>query len=141
MTTSSGEEFGFRFDHRYRMAARLFGVTDRRAKVLVTDRVIIACFGPWTVQTPLTNIRAATITGPFHVLRTIGPARWSLSDHGLTFATNGETGVCMEFSEPVTGLDPLRVFHHPNLTVTVADPPGLVKVLARSVRPPKGGGG
>jgi len=38
--------------------------------------------------------------------------------------------VCLEFHEPVTGIDPLGLIRHPGLTVTVADPEGLAAALA-----------
>lgn len=131
MSATSGEEFRFRFDSRYTLAARFFGITNRRAVVRVTDQHFTARFGPWLARTPLANVRAVSVTGPYHFVKTAGPARLSLADHGLTFATNGDSGVCLEFIEPITGLDPFGVLHHPNLTVTVTDTGRLVELLAQ----------
>jgi hypothetical protein len=39
--------------------------------------------------------------------------------------------VLISFRTPVTGLDPLGVLHHPELTVTVADVDGLAELLAQ----------
>ena len=136
MSATIVEDFRFRFGPRYRRAARLFGITDRRSLVRVTDQHFTARFGPWSVQTPLSNVRTVSVTGPYHFLKTAGPAHLSLADRGLTFATNGDRGVCLEFVEPVTGLDPLGVLRHPNLTVTVADTRGLAELLLQRTGPP-----
>lgn len=128
---TAGAEFRFRFDSRYALAARLFGITDRRAVVQVTNQHLIARFGPWLARTPLGNVRAVSETGPYRFVKTAGPAHLSLADHGLTFATNGDSGVCLEFTEPITGLEPFGVLHHPNLTVTVADTGRLADLLAQ----------
>ena len=130
MSAIREREFRFRFDPRYAVAARLFGVTDRRSLVRVTEEEFSARFGPWSVQTPLLNVRSVSVTGPYRFLKTAGPAHLSLADRGLTFATNGDRGVCLEFVEPIAGIDPFGAIHHPNLTVTVADAPGLADLLA-----------
>lgn len=130
MSVAGKREFRFRFDPRYAVAARLFGVTDRRSLVRVTEADFSARFGPWAVRTPLANVRSVSVTGPYRFLKTAGPAHLSLADRGLTFATNGDRGVCLEFVEPITGIDPFGVLHHPNLTVTVADTAGLADLLA-----------
>lgn len=133
MSASTEKEFRFNFDARYRAAARLFGITDRRAVVRVFDRDFTARFGPWTAYTPLANISAVSVTGPYRFLKTAGPAHLSLSDRGLTFATNGDRGVCLEFARAISGLEPFRVIRHPNLTVTVADTEGLMELLVREM--------
>ena len=75
------------------------------------------------------RIPKAEITGPYSLLKTIGPARLSVSDRGLTFATNSRRGVCLRFVRPVPGIDPLGKIKHPNLTVTVWDCAGLLAAL------------
>lgn len=60
-------------------------------------------------------------------LKTAGPAHLSLADKGLTFATNGDHGVCPIMRQAVPGIDPFGLLRHPNLTVTVADCDGLVE--------------
>lgn len=92
---------------------------------------LLARFGPWVVRTPLTNVVDATVSGPYATAKTIGPAHLSFSDQGLTFATNGDRGVCLSFEQPVAGMDPLGLLRHPGLTVTVADPEALVDALRR----------
>jgi hypothetical protein len=122
--------FGFEFDPRYRAAALPFGITPATAKVVVGDGEFRAQFGAWRVRTPLDNIVATTPTGPYSFIKTAGPARLSFTDRGLTFATNGERGLCIQFAEPVTGLDPTGRLKHPALTVTVSDISGLATALA-----------
>ena len=121
--------FDFRFDSRYRKAARPFGVTPERAWVAVGDGELEARFGPWHVRTPLGNVTGAEITGPYAFLKTAGPARLAITDRGLTFASNGERGVRIDFASPVPGIDPLGLIRHPELTVTVTDVDELVRVL------------
>jgi hypothetical protein len=129
MSATAAKEFRFRFDRRYQLAAWFFGITNQRALIRVMDQHLTARFGPWKVRTPLVNVRGVSLTGPYRFVKTAGPAHLSLADHGLTFATNGDRGVCLEFVEPITGLDPFGVLRHPNLTVTVIDIPGLVDIL------------
>lgn len=120
------ERIPFDFDPRYRVASRLFGVTPSTAYVELGEDTFLARFGPWRVETERSNIRGAGVSGPYSVLKTIGPAHLSASDRGLTFATNDEAGACIEFREPVTGIDPFGLIKHPGLTLTVVDPEALV---------------
>jgi hypothetical protein len=82
------------------------------------------------VRTPVANVAGTELTGPYRRVTTIGPAHLSLSDRGLTFATNPDAGVCLRFREPAAGIDPWGRIRHPGLTVTVADPAGLAALLA-----------
>lgn len=127
--------FEFRFDRPYRAACRLFGVTEDRAWVEVDaagDGRCTASFGRWRVETPLTNVACVEITGPYSLVKTIGPARLSLADKGITFATNRDRGVCLGFREPVaaTGVPRRLRLRHPGLTVTVDDVDGLHDLVA-----------
>ena len=76
------------------------------------------------VRTAPSNVRAVSLTGPYHWYRAIGP-RLSLADHGLTFGTTTTRGVCLQLRDPVPGIDPIGLIRHPNLTLTVADPAAL----------------
>lgn len=122
--------FEFRFTPAYRRLGLLFGVTARTAELLLDEVELQARFGPWTVVTELANIRDFTITGPYSLLKTAGPAHLSMADRGITMATNGDRGVCMSFTDPVAGIEPTGRLRHPNLTVTVADCEGLTQALA-----------
>jgi hypothetical protein len=130
MTTST---FSFRFSPSYRQLARLFGVRPSNAEVGVDGLLFQVRFGPWRVTTEIDNIERVETTGPFHFVKTAGPARLSFADRGLTFATNGDEGVCITFRRPIVGGEPTGRLRHPNLTLTVADTDGLIHAItARS---------
>jgi hypothetical protein len=121
--------FEFAFAPAYRPFARALRVTPETAWVEVGDQYFQARFGRWRVRTPVTNITDASITGPYAFWKTAGPARLAITDRGLTFATNGDRGVLILFENPVRGLDPLGIVHHPELTVTVAEVDALADLL------------
>jgi hypothetical protein len=123
------QRFEFAFEPSYRLIAATFGITPRSAHVDIGDGSFDARFGPWRLTTPLTNIKAVSITGPYHFIKTAGPARLAVTDRGLTFATNHRRGVLVLFHTAVPGLDPLGLIRHPELTVTVADVEGLKDAL------------
>lgn len=124
-----GETFQFRFSRPYAIAALPFGVTPSTTSLVVTVGRLRIRFGPWRLETPLTNIAHAEVSGPYSFVKTAGPAHLSFSDRGVTFATNGDRGTCIQLHEPVPALNPLGPPLHPNITVTVEDPERLVKVL------------
>ncbi len=122
--------FAFLFSQRYRRPARAFGVTPERSWVEVGAEQLSVRFGPWRVQTPVSNVSGTTVTGPYAFLKTAGPAHLALTDRGLTFATNGDRGVCLSFHSPVRGIEPFGLLCHPTLTLTVVDIDGLVSALS-----------
>lgn len=125
----SSVHFPFAFDPAFRLAALPFGIVPSRTGVDVDDERLTARFGSWVVSTPLSNVLAAEVTGPYHLAKVIGGPHLSFSDRGLTFATNARQGACIRFVRPVRGIDPLGRVVHPGLTVTVADPAPLVELL------------
>ncbi len=124
------EQFPLRYAGIAGVVAHAVAPDERRAYVEVTDTSFTARYGPWVVHTTLDNIAEVSISGPYHQLKIIGPPRLSMADRGLTFATNTERGVCIRFFRPVAGIEPSGRLRHPGLTVTVADPEGLVAALA-----------
>jgi hypothetical protein len=88
------------------------------------------------MTTPLSNVAEIAESGPYHVWKVIGPPRLSFADRGITFATNADRGVCIRFFEPVPGIEPSGRLLHPGVTVTVADPDGLVVALGSVGAPP-----
>lgn len=128
---TGASRFPFRFDPAYRRLARPFGVTPERAWVELRDGQFEARYGPWRVRTPVSNIAACEVTGPYSLLKTAGPARLAVTDRGLTFASNGDRGLRITFHSPVTGIDRSGRIHHPELTVTVLDVDGLMSALTR----------
>lgn len=127
-----GQEFPFAFAPSYRWPARVFGITPRTAWVRVTDDDLLARFGLWRLRTPRSNIAGCQLTGDFAYLKTAGPAHLSFKDRGVTFATNGDHALCVEFTEPVRAIDPTGRIRHPGATFTVADPAGLAAALGHS---------
>jgi len=125
--------FPFRFDPVHRLFALLFGTTPGRTGVEVTGGQLVARYGFWSLRTPLTNVAGTQVTGPYSSVRTIGPARMSAVDRGITFSSNRERGLCISFHEPVPALEPTGRLRHPALTVTVADVDGLAAALAERV--------
>ena len=128
-SADGGQTFRFRFDPRYRAAALPFGITEAATWVRVDPGGFEARFGPWAVRTPVANLAGTEVSGPYGFLRTAGSARLSLADRGLTFATNGDEGLCVRFHEPVRGIDLAGLLRHPGLTVTVADVEGLRQAI------------
>jgi hypothetical protein len=115
------ERFSFAFAPGYRLPALVLGVTPVTAYADVMPDRLDVRFGPWSLRTPLENVAGATISGGYSWLRSAGPPRLSLTDRGVTFATNGERGVCVRFHEPVKVLDPTgRLLRHPGATLTVS---------------------
>src|SRR3954453_23981284 len=122
--------FSFRFDPSYRAAALPFGVMPATASVTVDDGMLTVRFGLWRLRTPLTNVTGTEVTGPYSFVKTAGPAHLSFSDRGVTFATNGDRGLCIRFREPVPGIEPTGRLRHPGVTVMVDDIDGLSAALA-----------
>jgi hypothetical protein len=123
------ERFEFAFAPSYRLAGAVFGVRPQTAWVELNDSIFRARYGPWRVTTPLRNITAVAITGPYAYPKTAGPARLAITDRGLSFTPNGDRGVLISFAVPVRGLDPFGLLRHPELTVGVAEPERLAECL------------
>jgi hypothetical protein len=126
---TSPRRFEFDFDPAYERAARVFGIAPQNAWVEVGDDRLVAQYGRWRLQTDLANVASARITGPYRFIKTAGPPRLGITDLGLTFASNGWRGVLISFRRRVPGIEKLGILRHGELTVTVADPAGLVRVL------------
>jgi hypothetical protein len=130
----SGRRFDFAFAPAYRGPALLLGITPRTAYAVV-DPVgpgaeLRVRFGLWSMRTPLANVTGTSRTGGYRWLKTVGPPHLSFTDRGVTFATNGDDGVCLSFAEPVAVLDPTgRLLRHPGATLTVADPEAFTAAL------------
>lgn len=113
--------------------SRLFRVTPTNSSVALTDYGLEVRFGPWRLTTPWFNIVSAGITGPYTMWKVAGPAHLTPSDRGVTFATTTQRGVCLDFRDPVTAIDPFGLLHHPNATITVDDPDAFVAEVHRRV--------
>lgn len=128
--SASATRHDFAFARAYRLPALAFGITGSTSWVVVGPDGLVVRFGPWRLRTPIANIEDTRLTGGFSFLKTAGPAHLSLADRGVTFATNGDTAVCISFHEPVPAIDPTRRIKHPGATITVRDPQRLLDELA-----------
>jgi hypothetical protein len=126
---STNDRFDFWFTPAYRAAGLCFGIVPGTTKAVITPSSLSVRFGPWHAQTSLDNIQEVAITGPYAYLKTAGPARLAVTDRGLTFATNGERGVRLNFRRSIKGIDPTGRLRHLELTLTVADVDGFVARL------------
>ena len=121
--------FEFDFAPAYRLPALAFGIRPSSAFVDVTGEELRVHFGPWRLVTGLDNIAGTEITGNFAWLKTAGPPHLSFADRGVTFATNGERALCVQFVRPVPAIDPTRTIRHPAATLTVARPEALRELV------------
>ena len=120
----STDRFPIRLGVRSRPLLRLFGARPDNAYVDVGDD-FDAHFGRFRVRTPLDNVMAWRIEGPWRWITAIGVRR-SIRHGDVTFGGNHRGGVRVDFREPVR-LARLRV---PALYVTVQDLGGLAAALA-----------
>jgi hypothetical protein len=103
----------------------LFGVTPENAYVDLGDE-LEAHFGYGRLRTPLTNIAAWRIEGPWLWITAIGIRR-GIRDGVFTFAGTPKGGVRLDFRERVPTL---RLFRTPALYVTVQDVEGFAAALS-----------
>jgi hypothetical protein len=122
-----GRHFPFRYDRRLTPIWLPFWVWPGTQGVTVTDDGrLIARYGPFHVEAPLSRVQDAHVTGPYRWWTAVG-ARLSAADDGLTFGTNASEGVCIHFEPRIRRVIGLR--DHSALTVTVADAEGLVAAI------------
>jgi hypothetical protein len=129
------ERFAFDWDMLYRPAGMVFGVTPWSAHVDVSPSELLVRFGPWSLRSALSNITGVELSTDYAFIKTAGPPHLSLSDRGITFATNGRSGVCVAFREAVKGIEPTGRIRHPAATLTVGDASGLARALGFTVTP------
>ena len=127
--TEMVREFDFAFSPAYAAAARPFGIAPTTTSVEVGPQWLYVRYGHWRLLTPRANVVAAHVTGDFKFVKTAGPPHLSLSDRGVTMASNGDRALCLEFAQPVTAIDTTGVIRHPGATLAVADPEGLAAAL------------
>lgn len=99
---------------------------DRDGVELTDEGSFVATFGRKRLETPLANVDGAHMTSGYRWWTAVG-IRLSRVDDGLTFGTNTEAGVCVHFAERVPRV--IGRQDHSAITVTVADPEGLVAAL------------
>ena len=124
-----GRRFDFAIDPRYARVLRLLGVRPSRAWILIDAQRLSVRFGFWRFEAAVANIDRVRLTGPYRsALRAIGP-HISLKDHGISFCTNTEQGVCILLREPVRGRETAGLVRYPGVTVTPVDPAGFAREL------------
>jgi len=121
--------FDFRFEAVMLLAALPFGVRPSTTGVQVNDREVQVRFGHWSMDLDRADIASVEVTGPYWLPKVVGPAHLSLSDGGITFATNRQRGVCIQLVHPRPAIEPFGVLRHGSLTVTVEDCDGLARLL------------
>jgi len=122
------EFFPYEIDRRWAALFAVLRVKETDGVELTDDGMFRAVFGRSHVDTPISNVMEAKVTGPHRWFKAVG-LRQSLSNDGLTFGTNHRRGVMVEFVERVPKVVGLR--DHSSLWVSVADPDGLVAALTR----------
>jgi hypothetical protein len=121
------QTFPYELDVRFAAVWAPLLLAPGRQGVTLTDQGrLVARYGFLVLDTPLTNIADAHISGPYRWWTAVGP-RLSFADDGLTFGTTNHGGVCVHFREPVRRVIGSR--SHSAVTVTVADREGLVRAL------------
>ena len=126
-----GRYFPYHYDPRLSPMWLPFRTWPGPQGVTVTDDGrLVARYGPFRVDAPLSQVDDAHITGPYRWWTAVG-ARLSVVDDGLTFGTNATAGVCIHFEQRIHRVLGLR--DHSALTVTVADTNGLVAAIKDAV--------
>lgn len=120
--------FPYDFDLRFAWIWRPLGVRPGVDGVTIgADGTLIATFGRFRVETMLSNVKDAKLTGPYRWWKAVG-IRGSGADSGITFGTTPRGGVCILFFEPVPQVLPTARSHE-GLTVTVLDRQGLIATV------------
>lgn len=120
--------FAFEISAVYAPLLALAGVSRDRAFVEVGGDRLLARFGFFRVETPLSNVADAAVrTGPFSAVKAIG-VRYSFEDGSVTFGSSTGSMVEIAFERQVT-VRPPGLTRHPALWVSVADPHGLRRAL------------
>jgi hypothetical protein len=125
----STSRFSFRIGPRSGPILRLWGVHPGRARVDLGDEPdgeVDALFGRSRIRTPIANIAAWRIEGPFHWITAIGVRR-SIRHGDVTFGSSAHGGVRLDFRRPVR----FGILRPPALYLTVDDLDGLAAALDR----------
>ncbi len=118
--------FPYRLDRRWTGLFVALGVGRSDGVTVGDDGSLVATYGWFRVQTTIDNVDHTAVTGPHRWYTAVG-LRLSRADDGLTFGTNHDLGLCIEFVEPVRRVVGLR--DHSALWVSVVDPAGLADAI------------
>ena len=120
--------FPYRLDNRWKAMFVVLRVGADDGVTITADGRLVATYGRFTVDNPLDNIDHTQVSGPHRWYTAVGP-RLSFSDDGLTFGTNHQRGLCIEFIEKVPRVIGFK--NHSALWVSVADPEALAAAIGR----------
>jgi hypothetical protein len=122
----SDQFFPYRFDNRWKPMFAVLGVGADDGVTVGDDGSLVATYGRKRIETTLANVDHTAVTGPHRWYTAVG-LRLSLADDGITFGTNHQRGLCIEFVERIPKvIGPRR---HSALWVSVADPEGLAAAI------------
>ena len=124
----SDQFFPYRFDNRWKPMFTVLRVGADDGVTITDDGRLRATYGRFEVDTPLENIDHTQVTGPHRWYTAVG-LRLSFSDDGITFGTNHQRGLCIEFVETVPRVIGFKP--HSALWVSVADPEALAAAIGR----------
>jgi len=93
-------EFPIRLQRSLRPILLLFGVRPGHATVRLDSERLMAHFGFFNAETPVSNILRWDITGPYRWWRAVGVRR-TLGTHNLTFGGSTHGGLCVHLREAV----------------------------------------
>ncbi len=122
----SKQFFPYRLDMRWKAMFLALGVGTNDGVTVGDDGSLVATFGRRRVVTTLDNVDHTEITGPHRWYTSVG-LRLSFADDGLTFGTNRQRGLCIEFVERIPKVIGFK--DHSALWVSVADPEGLAEAI------------
>jgi len=123
----SDQFFPYRLDTRWGVMFKVLGVGSADGVTVGENGSLVATFGRQRVETTIDNVAYTEITGPHRWYTAVG-LRLSFADDGLTFGTNHERGLCIEFVEKIPKVIGFK--DHSALWVSVADPEGLAEAIA-----------
>ena len=124
----SDQFFPYRFDNRWKPMFTVLRVGADDGVTITDDGRLRATYGRFEVDTPLDNIDHTLVTGPHRWYTAVG-LRLSFADDGITFGTNHQRGLCIEFVETVPRVIGFKP--HSALWVSVADPEALAAAIGR----------
>lgn len=124
----SDQFFPYRFDNRWKPMFFALRVGSDDGVTITDDGRLVATYGPVRVDTPLDNIDHTQVSGPHRWYTAVG-LRLSFADDGITFGTNHQRGLCIEFIQKVPRVIGFKA--HSALWASVADPEGLAAAIGR----------
>lgn len=124
--TTPDQFFPYRMDMRFKPTFIALRVRKSDGVTLTTDGRLVATYGRFRVETPVSNIDHTVVDGPHRWYTAVG-LRLSGTDDGITFGTNYRSGLSIAFKERVPKVIGPR--DHSTLWVSVAEPQQLAEAI------------